>query len=80
MSCTSAKILERKRQLCLANDALEEEKEEFAKKMEGFKRRENILQQKKISLQESNLKFKKFLQENESKRTRAIRRLVSSLQ
>lgn len=55
-------------------DELDRQKEEFARKEDAFARREALLRKKDVELQESLVKFNKFLQENESKRTRAIKR------
>jgi Domain of unknown function (DUF4200) len=41
---------------------------------ELFKRREDSLRRKDVELQESLIKFSKFLQENDSKRTRALKK------
>ena len=41
---------------------------------EVFKRREDGLKKKDLELQESLIRFSKFLQENNSKRTRALKR------
>lgn len=55
-------------------EALEAQKEEFARREDAFRRREEALRRKDLELQESLIKFNKFLQENESKRTRAVKR------
>lgn len=41
---------------------------------EIFKRREESLRRKDIELQDSLIKFSRFLQENDSKRTRALKK------
>jgi chromosome segregation ATPase len=71
---TSSKILEKTRQLSEVHDALEIQKVEFARKIGAFERREEALHKKDLRLQDSLIKFNKFLQENESKRTRALKR------
>ncbi len=73
-ACTNTRILEYKRQLSLVDDALEAQKEDFARKMDAFRRREEGLRKKDLRLQESLIKFNKFLQENETKKLRATRR------
>ena len=73
-TCTNTRILNYKRQLSLADDALEEQKDEFVRKMNAFERREEALREKDLRLQESLIKFNKFLQENENKKARATRR------
>ena len=72
--CTSSRILEKRRQLAEVHDALEAQKDEFARKMDAFRRREESLRKKDLRLQDSLIKFNKFLQENENKRTRAMKR------
>ena len=72
--CTASRILEKRRQLAEVNEALEAQKDEFARKIDAFRRREEALRKKDLRLQDSLIKFNKFLQENENKRTRAIKR------
>ncbi|CAM9964730.1 unnamed protein product, partial [Choristocarpus tenellus] len=55
-------------------EALEAQKDEFARREDAFSRREKVLRKKDLELQESLIKFNKFLQENESKRNRAVKR------
>jgi chromosome segregation ATPase len=55
-------------------DELDRKKEEFARREEAFRKREDLLREKDAELQESLIKFNKFLQENEAKRTRANKR------
>ena len=52
-------------------EALDAQKEEFQRREATFKRREEMLKKKDLELQESLIKFNKFLQENDSKRSRA---------
>eukprot|EP00957_Ditylum_brightwellii_P077246 5870114-Ditylum_brightwellii.AAC.1 len=73
-ACTATRMLEKRRQLFEVQEALEAQKEDFARKGDAFRRREEALRKKDLRLQESLIKFNKFLQENESKRTRAIKR------
>ncbi|CAM9761112.1 unnamed protein product, partial [Chrysoparadoxa australica] len=70
----ATRLLERRRQMFEMQEALETQKEEFARHEETFKRREEALRKKDLELQESLIKFNKFLQENESKRNRAVKR------
>ncbi len=72
--CTASRILEKRRQLAEVDEALEAQKDEFARKIDAFRRREEALRKKDLRLQDSLIKFNKFLQENENKRTRAIKR------
>jgi hypothetical protein len=55
-------------------DELDRKKEDFARREEAFHQREDVLRKKDAELQESLIKFNKFLQENEAKRTRANKR------
>jgi hypothetical protein len=55
-------------------EALNSQKEEFSRREDAFRRREDGLRRKDLELQESLIKFNKFLQENESKRNRALKR------
>ncbi len=73
-SSTASRILEKRRQLAEVHDALEAQKDEFARKIDAFRRREEALRKKDLRLQDSLIKFNKFLQENENKRTRAMKR------
>lgn len=72
--CTASRILEKRRQLAEVDDALETQKDEFARKVDAFRRREEALRKKDLRLQDSLIKFNKFLKENETKRTRAMKR------
>ena len=68
------RLLEQKRQMFEVQEALEAEKSEFLRQEEAFKRREEGLRRKDVELQDSLIKFNKFLQENEAKRKRAVAR------
>ena len=57
-------------------EALDDQKQEYLRHEEAFRRREGILRKKDVELQNSLVKFNKFLQENESKRKRANARAV----
>ena len=70
----ATRLLEKRRQMFEVQEALDAQKEEFARREEAFRRREEGLRKKDLELQESLIKFNKFLQENESKRNRAIKR------
>ena len=70
----ATRLLEKRRQMFEVQEALDAQKEEFARREEAFRRREEGLRQKDLELQESLIKFNKFLQENESKRNRADKR------
>jgi hypothetical protein len=49
-------------------------KEAFKSSEDGFKRRENELREKDLKIQESLIKFSKYLEENEMKKNKAIER------
>lgn len=70
----ATRLLEKRRQMFEVQEALEAQKEEFSRREDAFRRREEALRRKDLELQESLIKFNKFLQENESKRSRAIKR------
>jgi len=70
----ATRLLEKRRQMFEVQEALEAQKEEFARREELFKRREEQLRKKDVELQESLIRFNKFLQENDSKRARAERK------
>lgn len=72
----ATRLLEKRRQMFEAQEALDAQKEEFARREEAFRRREEGLRNKDLELQESLIKFNKFLQENESKRNRAEKRAM----
>ena len=55
-------------------EALDAQKEDHRKHEDAFRRREEALRKKDVELQDSLIKFNKFLQENESKRKRAVTR------
>lgn len=52
------------------------QKEEFARREDALRRREDALRRKDVELQESLIKFNKFLQENENKKNRALRKAI----
>jgi hypothetical protein len=72
----ATRLLEKRRQMFEVQEALDAQKEEFARREEAFRRREEGLRQNDLELQESLIKFNKFLQENESKRNRADKRAL----
>lgn len=70
----ATRLLEKRRQMFEVQEALNSQNEEFARREDAFRRREEGLRRKDLELQESLIKFNKFLQENESKRNRALKR------
>mmetsp|Transcript_51293 Transcript_51293/g.133227 ORF Transcript_51293/g.133227 Transcript_51293/m.133227 type:complete len:365 (+) Transcript_51293:79-1173(+) len=67
----ATRLLEKRRQMFEVQEALDAQKEEFERREATFKRREEMLKKKDLELQESLIRFNKFLQENDSKRNRA---------
>ena len=67
----SHRLLEKRRQMFEVQRLMNAQKEDFCAQRRTFRRREEGLRQKDLELQESLIKFNKFLQENESKRNRA---------
>ena len=70
----ATRLLEKRRQMFEVQEALDLQKDEYSRRQDAFGRREAALRRKDLELQESLIKFNKFLQENESKRNRAIKR------
>lgn len=70
----ATRLLEKRRQMFEVQEALNSQKDEFARREDAFRRREDGLRRKDLELQETLIKFNKFLQENESKRNRALKR------
>lgn len=70
----ATRLLEKRRQMFEVQEALNSQKEEFSRREDAFRRREDALRRKDLELQESLIKFNKFLQENESKRNRALKK------
>jgi hypothetical protein len=71
----ATRLLEKRRQMFEVQDALNAQKDEFSRREDAFRRREDALRSKDLELQESLIKFNKFLQENELKRNRALKRV-----
>lgn len=70
----ATRLLEKRRQMFEVQEALNSQKEEFTRREDAFRRREEALRRKDLELQESLIKFNKFLQENETKKNRALKR------
>eukprot|EP00775_Hariotina_reticulata_P008951 gene8951-9127_t len=75
----STQLLEKRRQMFEVQEALELQKQEFARKEEAFRKREEALKKKDLELQESLIRFSKFLQENDSKRARAEKKAADEI-
>lgn len=72
--CTDSRILYFKRQLTLANEVLECQKEEFTKKMSIFDEREKKLREKDLGLQEIIVKCHELINDSEEIKMREIKR------
>jgi len=70
----ATRLLEKRREMAEVESALGAQKDEFQLKMESLTQRREELERKELQLKESLLKFDKFLKENDSKRSRAIRK------
>ena len=75
----ATRLLEKRRQMFEVQENLETQKVEFNRKEEVLKRREEGLKKKDLELQESLIRFSKFLQENDSKRTRAEKEAIDEI-
>ena len=69
-------MLERRREMLEVESGLSKQKEEFSMKMESLSQRREELARKETQLKESLLKFDKFLQENDAKRLRALKKAI----
>lgn len=72
----ATRLLEKRRQMFDVQESLEHQKVEFNRKEDGFKKREQGLKKKDLELQESLIKFSKFLQETDAKRNRADKKSI----
>jgi vacuolar-type H+-ATPase subunit I/STV1 len=72
----ATRLLEKRRQMFEVQEALNSQKEEFGRREDAFRRREDGLRRKDLELQESLIKYNKFLQEIEQKRIRASKRIA----
>lgn len=71
----ATRLLETRRFMYEVQEALDQEKEKFARKEEEFRRKEEHLRAQDTVLQNSLMKFSKFLHDNEAKRRRAEARV-----
>ncbi|KAJ3304228.1 Cilia- and flagella-associated protein 73 [Kappamyces sp. JEL0829] len=72
----ATRLLERRREMLEVENGLQKQKEEFSMKMESLSQRREELARKEAQLKESLLKFDKFLQENDAKRLRAVKKAI----
>ncbi|XP_041083950.1 coiled-coil domain-containing protein 42 homolog [Polyodon spathula] len=70
----ATQLMEKRREMSEVEQALAAQKEEFQMKMESLQQRREELERKEEQLKESLLKFNKFLKENDSKRSRAVKK------
>ncbi|KAL2634869.1 hypothetical protein R1flu_006348 [Riccia fluitans] len=75
----ATRLLEKRRMVSHVQEALEDQKNEFAQKEEILKKREETLRTKDLQLQESLIGFSKFLQENGVKRKRAEKKAADEI-
>mmetsp|Transcript_15081 Transcript_15081/g.37742 ORF Transcript_15081/g.37742 Transcript_15081/m.37742 type:complete len:307 (+) Transcript_15081:31-951(+) len=75
----ATRLLEKRRQMFEVQEALETQKEEFARREELFKRREEQLRKQDLELQQQLIRFNKFLQENDSKTARAEKKATEEI-
>ena len=60
----ATRLLEKRRQMFEVQEALNAQKDEFNRREDAYRRREDGLRRKDLELQESLIKFNKFLQES----------------
>lgn len=70
----ATRMLEKRREMAEVEQALLAQKEEFQMKMESIQQRREELERKEEQLKDSIFKFDRFLKENDSKRSRAVRK------
>eukprot|EP00118_Oscarella_pearsei_P003882 m.16123 g.16123 ORF g.16123 m.16123 type:complete len:194 (+) comp26749_c0_seq4:49-630(+) len=73
----ATRLLEKRREMSEVEQALNAQKEEFQMKMESLQHRRGELERKEYQLKGSLLKFDKFLKENDSKRSRALKKATA---
>ncbi|BDA40597.1 Coiled-coil domain-containing protein 42 homolog [Coccomyxa sp. Obi] len=72
----ATRLLEKRRETFEIQEALEKQKQQFARKEEEFRAREDSLKRRDLELQDSMIRFSKFLQDNEAKRVRAVKKVT----
>lgn len=75
----ATRLLEKRRQVFEVQESLDTQKNDFGRKEHVFKKREDALKNKDAELQDSLIRFSKFLQENDMKRSRAERKAVEEV-
>jgi len=72
----ATRLLEKRRETAEVEHALSAQKEEFSMKMEGLAQRRQELERKEQQLKQSLQKFDRFLKENDSKKSRALKKAL----
>jgi len=72
----ATRLLEKRRETAEVEHALSAQKEEFSMKMEGLAQRRQELERKEQQLKMSLMKFDRFLKENDSKKSRALKKAM----
>jgi len=72
----ATRLLEKRRETAEVEHALSAQKEEFSMKMEGLAQRRQELERKEQQLKQSLQKFDRFLKENDSKKSRALKKAM----
>lgn len=72
----ATRLLEKRRETAEVEHALTAQKEEFSMKMEGLAQRRQELERKEQQLKQSLMKFDRFLKENDSKKSRALKKAM----
>jgi len=72
----ATRLLEKRRETAEVEHALSAQKEEFSMKMEGLAQRRQELERKEQTLKQSLQKFDRFLKENDSKKSRALKKAM----
>eukprot|EP00002_Diphylleia_rotans_P028961 TRINITY_DN585_c0_g2_i11.p1 TRINITY_DN585_c0_g2~~TRINITY_DN585_c0_g2_i11.p1 ORF type:complete len:138 (-),score=39.00 TRINITY_DN585_c0_g2_i11:402-815(-) len=75
----ATRLLEKHQEMADVQAALAAEMDEFSRVEERIQQREEDLKRKDMELQESLVKFNKFLQENDSKRSRAEKKAAQEI-
>jgi hypothetical protein len=73
-ACTATRIMLKRRQLLEAKEAFKALKYDVLRYEEEFKLREEALHEKQRQMEESRIRYEEKIQENESKRAKALRR------
>lgn len=76
----ATRLLEKRRETAEVEHALSAQKEEFSMKMEGLAQRRQELERKEQQLKQSLQKFDRFLKENDSKKSRALKKATDEKQ